>query len=231
MNKFLKYFKIHYMKVLFVIVFVLSIIYNVKSSLYIRDLEKQIEFRDSVISNLTVSEHIIKSYFDVFYDSLSKETLYSLKREKLSTTTSIKKSVDHYADSIVTKTVFTERTVTPSTDDISILKGEYSNLGVEYNKLVNQYNILIDMVNSKTDSLSRAKAALDLINRCFDITIDEKQTDKGVSIFLNSAKADSAFMLLSVYRNELSYDSEKKTWYVIRDRMAPENKDNSPKVK
>lgn len=228
MNKFFNYFKIHYIKVLFVIVFVLSIIYNVNSSLYIRDLEKQIEFRDSVISSLTVNEHIIKSYFDVSYDSLSNEVLYSLKREKLSTTTSIKKSVDHYADSIVTKTVFTERTAIPSTDDINIIKREYSNLGGEYNKLVNQYNLLIDMVNSKTDSLSRAKAALGLINRCFDITIDEKQTDKGVSIFLNSAKADSAFMLLSVYRNELSYDSEKKTWYVIRDRMVPVNKDNSP---
>ena len=229
MNKFFEYFKIHYMKVLFVIVFVLSIFYNVHSSLYISDLEKQIEFRDSVISNLTVSEHIIKSYFDVSYDSLSNETLYSLKREKLATTTSIKKSVDHYADSIVTKTVFTERTAIPSTDDINILKREYSNLGGEYNKLLNQYNLLIGMVNSKTDSLSRAKAALGLINRCFDITIGEKQTDKGVSIFLNSAKADSAFMLLSVYRNELSYDSEKKMWYVIRDRMAPVNKDNSPK--
>ena len=226
MNKFFNYFKIHYKKVFFVIVFVLSFFFNVNSSLYISDLEKQIEFRDSVISNLTVSEHIIKSYFDVSYDSLRNETLYSLKKGKLSTTTSIKKSVDHYADSIVTKTVFTERTAIPSTDDISILQREYSNLGGEYNKLVNQYNVLVDIVNSKTDSLSRAKAALGLINRCFDITIDEKQTDKGVSIFLNSAKADSAFMLLSVYRNELSYDSEKKMWYVIRDRIAPVNKDN-----
>ena len=37
MNKFFEYFKIHYMKVLFVIVFVLSIFYNVHSSLYISD--------------------------------------------------------------------------------------------------------------------------------------------------------------------------------------------------
>ena len=212
---------------MFVVVFILSIIYNVNTSLYINDLETQIEFRDSVLYNLTVSDRIIKNYFDVSYDSLKNETFYSLKREKLSTTTSIKKSIDHYADSIVTKAIFTftERTAIPSTDDI---KSEYSNLIEEYNKLVTQYNILIDIVNSKTDSLSKAKAALGLINRYFDITIGEKQTDKGVSIFLNSAKADSAFMLLSVYRDELSYDSEKKTWYVIRNRMVPVSKDDSP---
>lgn len=228
MNKFFISFKTHYKKALFVAVFILSIIYNVNTSFYISDLEKQIEFRDSVISNLTVSEHIIKNYFDVSYDSLRNETFYSLKSEKLSTTTSIKKSIDHYADSIVTKTIFTERTAIPSTDDINILKGEYSNLIGEYNKAVNLYNLLIDMVYSKTDSLERAKAALGLIDRAFDITIGEKRTDKGVSIFLNSAKADSAFMLLSVYRDELSYDKEKKTWYVIRDRIAPVSKDDSP---
>lgn len=229
MNNFFIYFKKHYLKVLFVVVFILSIIYNVNTSLYISDLEKQIEFRDSVINNLTVSDHIIQNYFDVSYDSLSNETFYSLKREKLSTTTSIKKTVDHYADSVVTKTVFTERTAISSADDINIIKGEYSNLVGEYNKVVNQYNILVDIVNSKADSLARTKAALGLINRNFDISVDEKRTDKGVSIFLNSAKADSAFMLLSVYRNELSYDKEKKMWYVIRDRMAPLSEDDSPR--
>lgn len=229
MNNFFIYFKKHYLKVLFVVVFILSIIYNVNTSLYISDLEKQIEFRDSVINNLTVSDHIIQNYFDVSYDSLSNETFYSLKREKLSTTTSIKKTVDHYADSVVTKTVFTERTAISSADDINIIKGDYSNLVGEYNKVVNQYNILVDIVNSKADSLARTKAALGLINRNFDISVDEKRTDKGVSIFLNSAKADSAFMLLSVYRNELSYDKEKKMWYVIRNRMAPLSEDDSPR--
>ena len=228
MNKFFTYFKIHYMRVLFAVVFILSIIYNVNTTLYLSDLEKQIEFRDSVIYNLTVSDHIIQNYFDVSYDSLSNETFYSLKKEKLSTTTSIKKSVDHFADSIVTQTVFTERTAIPPTNDINIVNSEYRNLVGEYNRVVNLYNVLVDIVNSKTDSLARVKAALGLINRNFDITIGEKQTDKGVSIYLNSAKADSAFMLLSVYRDELSYDNEKKIWYVIRDRVAPVSKDDLP---
>lgn len=228
MNKFFNYFKIHYLKVLFLVGVILSVIYNVNTSLYISDMERQIEFRDSMINNLTVSDHIIQNYFDVSYDSLSNETFYSLKKEKLSTTTSIQKSIDHYADSIVTKTVFTERTAIPSTDDINIIKVEYRNLIGDYNKVVNQYNILIDLISSKTDSLAKTKAALGLINRNFDITIGEKQTDKGVSIFLNSAKADSAFMLLSVYRDKLSYDKEKKAWYVIRDRMSPVSKEDSP---
>lgn len=226
MNSFFEYFKTHYVKFLFVVIFILSVIYNVKTSIYISGLERQIEFRDSVIRNLTISDHIIKKYFDVSFDSLRNETFYSLKREKLSTTTSIKKSIDHYADSVVTKIVFTERTTIPSTDDI---KAEYGNLIGEYNKLVNQYNILTDMVNSRIDSLSRVKAALSLINKNYDITIGEKQTDEGVSIFLNSAKADSAFMLLSVYRDKLSYDSEKKVWYVVRDRMVPANKEDIPR--
>ena len=226
MNSFFEYFKTHYVKFLFVVIFILSVIYNVKTSLYISDLERQIEFRDSVISNLTISDHIIKNYFDISFDSLRNETFYSLKREKLSTTTSIKKSIDHYADSIVTKTVFTERTTIHS-DDINNLKAEYGDLIEEYNKLVNQYNLLADMVNSRIDSLSRVKAALSLINKNYDITVGEKQTDEGVSIFLNSAKADSAFMLLSVYRDKLSYDSEKKVWFVVRDRMAPVNKEDT----
>ena len=49
---------------------------------YIDKLESQITERDSLISRLTISEALVKEYFDIEQDSLTNELIYTLKSSK-----------------------------------------------------------------------------------------------------------------------------------------------------
>lgn len=81
----------------------------------------------------------------------------------------------------------------------------YQELMDENFELLNQ-NFALECEIVKKDSY------LDLIKRQYGIRIIEKND----GIWAESAKVDSALILLNVYRDKLEYDPQKKAWFVGR---------------
>ena len=62
---------------------------------YISKLEEQIIERDNLIQELTISEDLVKEYFNVEYDSISNTKSYILKDSKKTRVIEIEKE-NHY---------------------------------------------------------------------------------------------------------------------------------------
>lgn len=182
----------------------MSILYNVASTKYINEVENEIEYRDSIIKKMTLSDELVKRYFDISFDSIKNETFYTLKKEKLATITSMKRYVEDKPMEIVETTVITEQ-------NIESLK---NNIG----ELMHDYNTLVHWANNKVDSLEQTKVALELIKKNYDISYGVSKDKNIRRVFLISEKADSAFMLFPYFRDRLQYDPTKKSWVVVKEK-------------
>lgn len=205
MSSFFNFFKLHSGKILFFVLFFMSIFYNIESTQYIFEVEKEIEYRDSLIKKMTLSDELVKRYFDISFDSIKNETFYSLKKEKLATITSMKSFVEDRPAEIIETTVIKEQGIDSLINSFDIL--------------LHDYNLLVRWANMKADSLEQSKIALELIKKNFDITYKfERDKDKS-RLYLISDKADSAFLLLPYFRDKIQYDSENKCWLITRERF------------
>lgn len=178
-----------------------SLYVNYISMSYIEELESQILQRDSLIRELSISNELVKEYFDISYDSISQMKTYSLKDSKRPV---IEKTITQvYVDTVKERTIET----------ITIRNGNDSVVD-KYNTLVNSYNMLVGRFNAKSDSLIETGMALGLIKKKFDISYSSSREGNSISVHVDATKADSAFMLLPYYRDKLKFDEEKKCWMV-----------------
>lgn len=184
----------------------MSILYNIESTKYIFEVESEIEYRDSLIKRMTLSDELVKRYFDISYDSIKDETFYSLKKEKLATITSMKYFVEDRPAEIIEKTVIKEQSIDSLVSSLDIL--------------LHDYNLLVRWANNKADSLEQSKIALELIKKNFDISYKIERKGEYSRLFLISDKADSAFLLLPYFRDKIQYDRDNKCWLITRERST-----------
>lgn len=201
MSKIISFIKKNF-PIIAILAFLLGSLYvNSISMSYIEELESQVAQRDSLIRELSISNDLVKEYFDISFDSLNHMKTYSLKESKRPV---IEKTITQvYVDTVKERTI---ETITIKTGNDSIVE--------RYNILVNRYNILIDRLKAKSDSLTEASMALGLIKKSFDITYSSSHSGNYIGVHIDAARADSAFMLLPYYRDKIKYDEEKKCWVV-----------------
>lgn len=214
--------------ILVVIVVGLSSILN-SGLIYINKLESQITERDSLISRLTISEALVKEYFDIEQDSLTNELTYTLKPSKQEPVQIVYRNMSETfkaGDDILTSKEVVER--------YNSLIGEFSQYAVEneklvdkynqlvrdHNKLIKDYNELVTLYNKKLDNKAYSealKSALDLINKNYGINYEIKRDSTVYKIVLPpSPKIDSALMLLPYFRENLHYDEQSGNWVITK---------------
>lgn len=83
---------------------------------------------------------------------------------------------------------------------------------ITYQELMDEnYDLLKENASLKNE-LSNKDVYLDVIRKNYGITVKHKDH----RIWAEGPKVDSALLLLSVYRDKLRYDPQKKTWMVER---------------
>lgn len=201
MNKIISFIRTNF-PIIVILAFMFGSLYvNYISMSYIDELESQVAQRDSLIRELSISNDLVKEFFDISYDSLSQVKTYSLKDSKRPV---IEKTITQvYVDTVKERTI---ETITIRTGNDSVVD--------KYNTLVNSYNMLVGRFNNKSDSLIETGMALGLIKKKFDISYSSSREGNSISVRVDATKADSAFMLLPYYRDKLKYDEEKKCWMI-----------------
>lgn len=81
---------------------------------------------------------------------------------------------------------------------------------ITYQELMDENISLLKENAELKNELSNKNVYLDVIEKNYGITVKHKDH----RIWTEAAKVDSALMLLSVYRNKLRYDPQKKSWFV-----------------
>lgn len=225
----MKYKKYIWTIILVVIIIGLTTIINSGIN-YIDRLENQIIERDSLISRLTISEALVKEYFDIEQDSLTNEITYTLKPSKQDPVQIVYRNMSETfqaGNDILTSEEVVKR--------YNSLIGEFSQYAVEneklvdkynqlvrdHNKLIKDHNELVTLYNKKSDNKAYSealKSALDLINKNYGINYEIKRDSTAYKIVLPpSPKIDSALMLLPYFRENLHYDEKSGKWVITRN--------------
>lgn len=224
----MKYKKYIWTIILVVIIIGLTTVINSGIN-YINKLENQIIERDSLISRLTISEALVKEYFDIEQDSLTNEITYTLKPSKQDPVQIVYRNMSETfkaGDDILTSEEVVKR--------YNSLIGEFSQYAVEneklvdkynqlvrdHNKLVKDYNELVNLYNKKSGNKAYSdalKAALDLINKNYGINYEITNDSTSYKVVVSSSqKIDSALMLLPYFRENLHYDEKSGKWVITR---------------
>lgn len=225
----MKYKKYIWTIILVVIIIGLTTIINSGIN-YIDRLENQIIERDSLISRLTISEALVKEYFDIEQDSLTNEITYTLKPSKQDPVQIVYRNMSETfqaGNDILTSEEVVKR--------YNSLIGEFSQYAVEneklvdkynqlvrdHNKLIKDHNELVTLYNNKSDNKAYSevlKSALDLINKNYGINYEIKRDSTAYKIVLPpSPRIDSALMLLPYFRENLHYDEKSGKWVITRN--------------
>lgn len=189
---------------------------------YIDKLESQITERDSLISRLTISEALVKEYFDIEQDSFTNELIYTLKSSKQEPVQIVYKNMSETfqaGNDILTSEEIVERynsligEFSQCVNENEKLVNKYNQLARDHNKLIKDYN---ELVNKKPyyDAL---KAALDLINKNYGIDYEIINDSTTYKVVISpSQKIDSALILLPYFRENLHYDEKSGKWVITR---------------
>lgn len=225
----MKYKKYIWTIILVVIIIGLTTIINSGIN-YIDRLENQIIERDSLISRLTISEALVKEFFDIEQDSLTNEITYTLKPSKQDPVQIVYRNMSETfqaGNDILTSEEVVKR--------YNSLIGEFSQYAVEneklvdkynqlvrdHNKLIKDHNELVTLYNKKSDNKAYSealKSALDLINKNYGINYEIKRDSTAYKIVLPpSPRIDSALMLLPYFRENLHYDEKSGKWVITRN--------------
>lgn len=217
----MKYKKYIWILLLIVIVTSLSTI-GFKSIQYIDRLENQIYERDSLINKLTISEEIVREYFNIKQDSLTNELIYTLKESKKGPVQIIYKNQQETFEvggEILNSTDVVNRYNTLLNDYNRIVL-EYNNLITDHKELIKQYNELVVIYNSWSGDIGYSKAlkaALDQINKIYDINYEIIKDSTSYRIIIPpSPKIDSALVLLPYFRENLKKGDEEGIWIITR---------------
>jgi hypothetical protein len=196
---------------------------------YIDKLESQITERDSLISRLTISEALVKEYFDIEQDSLTNELTYTLKPSKQEPVQIVYRNMSETfkaGDDILTSEEVVKRynsligEFSQYADENEKLVDKYNQLIRDHNKLVKDYNELVNLYNKKSGNKAYSdalKAALDLINKNYGINYEITNDSTSYKVVVpSSQKIDSALMLLPYFRENLHYDEKSGKWVITR---------------
>lgn len=196
---------------------------------YIDKLESQITERDSLISRLTISEALVKEYFDIEQDSLTNELTYTLKPSKQEPVQIVYRNMSETfkaGDDILTSEEVVKRynsligEFSQYADENEKLVDKYNQLVRNHNKLIKDYNELVTLYNNKSDNKAYCEAlktALDLINKNYGINYEIRSDSTVYKVVLPpSPKIDSALILLPYFRENLHYDEKSDKWVITR---------------
>lgn len=225
----MKYKKYIWTIILVVIIIGLTTIINSGIN-YIDRLENQIIERDSLISRLTISEALVKEYFDIEQDSLTNEITYTLKPSKQDPVQIVYRNMSETfqaGNDILTSEEVVKRynsligELSQYAVENEKLVDKYNQLVRDHNKLIKDHNELITLYNNKSDNKAYSealKSALDLINKNYGINYEIKRDSTAYKIVLPpSPRIDSALMLLPYFRENLHYDEKSGKWVITRN--------------
>lgn len=175
---------------------------------YISKLEEQIVERDNLIQELTISEDLVKEYFNVEYDSISNTKSYILKDSKKTRVIEIEKE-NHYIKEY-REPQFKKGDKTLSSAD---LVKEYNKKDSLYNQLLSQYYNECNDKNSIKKKMSIYVKILDMIEHNYGISYNIKTENRDtITIFtynlVHTERVDSALMLLPYYNNKLKREND-----------------------
>lgn len=194
-------------KILFVAI-VVGLATIISSGLnYINELEEQIIERDKLISRLAVSDALVREYFDIKQDSLTNETVYTLKPSKKEQVQIVERIIDRYG--------MGETIITPEE-----MRIKYNSMAKDYTKLVSKYNQLVGEYNEVVEHMAyndALKAALDLMYKNYGLKCNIKKDSSMYIISLPEfSKVDSALILLPYFRENLHFDDKSGRWIITR---------------
>lgn len=194
-------------KILFVAI-VVGLATIISSGLnYINELEEQIIERDKLISRLAVSDALVREYFDIKQDSLTNETVYTLKPSKKEQVQIVERIIDGYG--------MGETIITPEE-----MRIKYNSIAKDYTKLVSKYNQLVGEYNEVVEHMAyndALKAALDLMYKNYGLKCNIKKDSSMYIISLPEfSKVDSALILLPYFRENLHFDDKSGKWIITR---------------
>lgn len=175
---------------------------------YISKLEEQIIERDNLIQELTISEDLVKEYFNVEYDSISNTKSYILKDSKKTRVIEIEKE-NHYIKEY-REPQFKIGDKTLSSAD---LVKEYNKKNSLYNQLLSQYYNECNDKNSIKKKMSIYVKILDMIEHNYGISYNIKTENRDSIIIytynlVHTERVDSALMLLPYYNNKLKREND-----------------------
>lgn len=175
---------------------------------YISKLEEQIIERDNLIQELTISEDLVKEYFNVEYDSISNTKSYILKDSKKTRVIEIEKE-NHYIKEY-REPQFKKGDKTLSSAD---LVKEYYKKDSLYNQLLSQYYNECNDKNSIKKKMSIYVKILDMIEHNYGISYNIKTENRDSIIIytynlVHTERVDSALMLLPYYNNKLKREND-----------------------
>lgn len=175
---------------------------------YISKLEEQIIERDNLIQELTISEDLVKEYFNVEYDSISNTKSYILKDSKKTKVIEIEKE-NHYIKEY-REPQFKKGDKTLSSAD---LIKEYNKKDSLYNQLLSQYYNECNDKNSIKKKMSIYVKILDMIEHNYGISYNIKTENRDSIIIytynlVHTERVDSALMLLPYYNNKLKREND-----------------------
>lgn len=189
---------------------------------YIDKLESQITERDSLISRLTISEALVKEYFDIEQDSLTNELIYTLKPSKQEHVQIVYRNMSETfqaGNDILTSEEFVKKynsllgDFSQCVNENEQLVNKYNQLARDHNKLIKDYN---ELVNKKS-YYGALEAALDLINKNYGIDYEIINDSTTYKVVVSpSQKIDSALILLPYFRENLNYDEKSGKWVITR---------------
>lgn len=194
-------------KILFVAI-VVGLATIISSGLnYINELEEQIIERDKLIRRLAVSDALVREYFDIKQDSLTNETVYTLKPSKKEQVQIVERIIDGYG--------MGETIITPEE-----MRIKYNSMAKDYTKLVSKYNQLVGEYNEVVEHMAyndALKAALDLMYKNYGLKCNIKKDSSMYIISLPEfSKVDSALILLPYFRENLHFDDKSGKWIITR---------------
>ena len=180
---------------------------------YISKLEEQIIERDNLIQELTISEDLVKEYFNVEYDSISNTKSYILKDSKKTRVIEIEKE-NHYIKEY-REPQFKKGDKTLSSAD---LVKEYNKKDSLYNQLLSQYYNECNEKNSIKKKMSIYVKILDMIEHNYGISYNIKTENRDSIIIytynlVHTERVDSALMLLPYYNNKLKRENDS-VWII-----------------
>lgn len=175
---------------------------------YISKLEEQIIERDNLIQELTISDDLVKEYFNVEYDSISNTKSYILKDSKKTRVIEIEKEY-HYIKEY-REPQFKKGDKTLSSAD---LVKEYNKKDSLYNQLLSQYYNECNDKNTIKKKMSIYVKILNMIEHNYGISYNIKTENRdSITIYtynlVHTERVDSALMLLPYYNNKLKREND-----------------------
>lgn len=197
-----------------------SISVNFISFYYIKELETQIDQRDSIISRLTFSNDLVKEYFDIIEDSINQQTIYTLKNEKK--TKEVQTETKYVERQLAVEPTFvkgdkiftTKELLSIVNDGDSIMIDKLKTISEKYNSLVSDYNESQKEIRALKDTVIYQSMALGLIKRNFDIDYSFNSYNNTFHVSLEASKADSAFVIFPYFKHKMKYDEKTKSWTI-----------------